>query len=127
MNEGVPPQPQDANGPGIERPRVMDDWERQQVFRDLVIQLLRNGPLSSRRRQELVRYAAMLGINGVLAGRLVRQARNISRESPPPEPRYEACTALKMKAGPRIPSTSIVAIGAAVILLAIWVARAFAA
>ena len=100
------------NDRDVDRPQVMDEWERQQVFRDLVVQLLRNGPLSSRRRQELVRYAATLGINGVLAGRLVTQARNISRESLAPAPRYEACATFKMKAGPRIPSTSIVAIGA---------------
>lgn len=53
----------------------MDAWERQQTFREMVVTLLQNGPLSTRRRRQLVQYAAALKINPVLAGRLIAEAR----------------------------------------------------
>lgn len=53
----------------------MDAWERQQIFREMVTLMLRNGPLSTRRRRQLVQYAAALNINARLAGRLIEQAR----------------------------------------------------
>jgi len=53
---------------------TMDAWERQQVFREMVARMLRDGPLSARRRRHLVQYAAALDINAVLAGRLIDQA-----------------------------------------------------
>ncbi len=57
------------------RPRAtMDDWERQQVFREMVVSLLRNGPLSHRRRRQIIQYAAALNITPVLAGRLIDEA-----------------------------------------------------
>jgi hypothetical protein len=60
---------------------TMNAWERQQVFREMVLHQLRNGPLSRRRRKTIVQYAACLGINAVLAGRLVQEAqRQFDRE-----------------------------------------------
>ena len=54
---------------------AMNAWERQQIFREMVTLMLRNGPLSARRRRHLVQYAAALHINAALAGRLIEQAR----------------------------------------------------
>jgi len=54
---------------------TMNAWERQQVFRAMVTHQLRGGSLSVWRRRQLVRFAAGLGINAVLAGRLVTEAR----------------------------------------------------
>lgn len=55
--------------------RKLDPWESQQIFREMAVSLLGRGTLSSRRRRMLVQYAAALGINAVLAGRLLEQAR----------------------------------------------------
>ena len=59
---------------------VMDTWERQDVFREMVAGVLRNGELTVRRRRQLVAYAASLGISAVQAGRLVSQARHLHKE-----------------------------------------------
>lgn len=52
----------------------MDAWERQQIFREMVVQQLSNGPLNRNRRRRLVQYAAGLGINATQAGNLIQQA-----------------------------------------------------
>ena len=65
----------------------MDAWERQQVFREMAGQLMRNGPLSTSRRRRLVQYAAALDINATLAGRLIEQARKSHAEQADPPPR----------------------------------------
>lgn len=76
----------------------MDAWERQQVFGEMVTLMLRNGPLSTRRRRQLVQYAAALHIKAALAGRLIEQAREDFEErfdgvygppKPPAPPRIE--------------------------------------
>ncbi len=61
----------------------MDAWERQQIFREMVIQQLRNGPLNRNRRRQLVRYAAGLGINAVQAGHLIQQAHHQANVAEP--------------------------------------------
>ena len=53
----------------------MNAFERQQIFREMVVQQLRNGPLSRIRRRRIVQFAAKLGITAVLAGRLVQEAQ----------------------------------------------------
>ncbi len=55
----------------------MNFWERRELFRELVLVQLRQGPLSKKRRRALVQYAAVLGVNAVDAGRLVQQALKI--------------------------------------------------
>lgn len=57
---------------------TMDAWERQQVFREMTVSMLRHGSLSPRRRKILVQYAANLAIKPVLAGRLIEQARRLA-------------------------------------------------
>ncbi len=55
----------------------MNVWERQQLFRELAVLEMRHGPLTRRRRRQLVQYAACLEINAVQAGRLVEEACKI--------------------------------------------------
>ncbi len=74
----------------------MNAWERQQIFREMVTQQLRNGPLSRYRRKRVVQFAAHLGINAVLAGRLVQQAQrdhHAARTARQPELRCVASAA----------------------------------
>lgn len=66
-----------ARSAGTETNPRMDAWEKQQVFRDMVVAVMRDGRMSQRRRRQLVRYAACLDINAVQAGRLVQQARHV--------------------------------------------------
>jgi hypothetical protein len=61
----------------------MDAFERQQIFREMAVGQLRNGPLSTRRRRTLVQFAAGLGINATQAGRLVQQAQAIAAKQSP--------------------------------------------
>ncbi len=62
----------------------MDPWERQQIFREMVAQQLRNGPLNrNRRRRRLVQYAAGLGISPVQAGNLIQQAHRQAEAASP--------------------------------------------
>jgi hypothetical protein len=59
----------------------MNAFERQQIFREMIAHQLAQGTLSRRRRKAIVQYAACLGINAVLAGRLIQQARAKSGRS----------------------------------------------
>lgn len=52
----------------------MNAWERQQIFREMVVHQLQQGRLSTGRRKRIVQYAACLGIDARLAGRLVQEA-----------------------------------------------------
>lgn len=73
--------PAESGGNADDRPRpTMDAWERQQTFREMVARHLMNGSLTRARRKSIVQYAAMLGINAVLAGRLLEQARRLVEE-----------------------------------------------
>ncbi len=58
-------------------PVRMNAWEKQEIFREMVVQMLRNGPLSQRRRKLIVQYAAGLGLSAIQAGRFIEEARVI--------------------------------------------------
>ncbi len=51
----------------------MNLMERRQVYREMVAQLRRNGPLSARRRKTLVQFAACLGLSAMQAGSVVEE------------------------------------------------------
>ncbi|NOS99159.1 MAG: hypothetical protein HOP29_00855 [Phycisphaerales bacterium] len=73
------PAPSGENADQRPRP-TMDVWERQQLFREMAARQIMNGTLSRHRRKAIVQYAAVLGINAALAGRLLEQARRLVDE-----------------------------------------------
>jgi hypothetical protein len=79
--ESTPPEPTVPHAKPALPKAKMDDWEKQDIFRQMVVQLLRNGPLSQRRRRILVQFAAGLGLTATQAGRFIEEAHAIHAES----------------------------------------------
>ena len=86
----------DTRAPSLDL--VMNPWETQHVFREMVVMEVRHGKLNRSRRRRIIQFAARLGISPVQAGHLVQQARRlVAHESPramrsfkssPPDLRY---------------------------------------
>ena len=61
-----------------------------QIFRQLIMDELRNGQLTRARRRRIVRYAAKLRMSAVEAGQLITRCTEEALKSPDPTERFHA-------------------------------------
>jgi hypothetical protein len=72
-----------------ELPPFVPSIDTREVFRQLIVDEIRNGRLTPARRRRVVRYAAGLGLSAVQAGRLVARCREeVLRTGDPTERRH---------------------------------------
>jgi len=64
--------------------------DTNEVFRQLIVDEIRNGRLTPARRRRIVRYAAQLGLSAVQAGRLIAACRQEVLQGRDPTERYHA-------------------------------------
>ncbi len=98
--------------------------DEQDIFRQLIVDEIRNGRLTRSRRKRIVRYAARLRLNAVQAGRLIEQCRQEVSRSDDPAHRAHALRLVE-PVRPLIPTTvkiwSVIAVAIVLdILLVGW-------
>ena len=71
-------------------PAFVPSIDTKDVFRQLIVDEIRNGRLTPARRRRIVRYAAHLGLSAVQAGRLIAACREEVLQACDPTERYHA-------------------------------------
>lgn len=71
-------------------PAFVPSIDTRDVFRQLIVDEIRNGRLTRARRRRIVRYAAQLGLSAVQAGRLITACREEVLQARDPTERYHA-------------------------------------
>ena len=91
MPDQPAPGPQAANSkPRDDIPAFVPSIDTKEVFRQLIVDEIRNGRLTPARRRRIVRYAAQLGLSAVQAGRLITACREEVLKGRDPTERYHA-------------------------------------
>ncbi len=62
----------------------------QAIFRELIVQEIRNGRLSTARRRRIVQYSAQLGLSAVQTGRMIDECRKEVLADDDPDARTHA-------------------------------------
>lgn len=94
--------------------------ETRDVFRQLIVDEIRNGRMTRARRKRIVQYAAQMGLSAVEAGRLIAACRDELLQSESAETRGHALRLVEPESE-RIPTVyKIWAIIAIVTILDLW-------
>lgn len=98
-------------------PAFVPSIGRDDVFRKLIADEIRNGRLSPSRRRRIVRYAAQLELSAVQAGELITACREKALQSNDPAERFHALRLVEPPT-PRVPTSVKIAVvvGLAILL-----------
>lgn len=98
-------------------PPFVPSIDTTQVFRQLIVDEIRNGRLTPVRRRRVVRYAAGLGLSAVQAGRLLAKCREEVLNSGNPSERRHALRLADPATPPFLTPARIVLIAACLLLV----------